>query len=119
MADASLALPGNGTLYYKIADVFKDLAVVALGSITTVWTPASGKKVRLLGGMLSSSAAASLLFEDNAGGTTVFRTPKLVADTPFTFSFDRGVLLAAANNVLKATASGASNWTGTLWGCEE
>lgn len=113
----------NGATWNKvrIGNVSKDIATVALGSITTVWTPATGKKFRLMGGTLSSSGAISILFEDNAGGATIFRTPKLLVDTPYTFEVNggQGFLSAAANNVLKATSSGAANVTGTIWGTEE
>jgi hypothetical protein len=102
-----------------IPDTFKDQATVAIGSIATVWTPATGKKVRLMGGYISVSAAVSILFEDNAAGTTVFRTPKLLADTPFVFDLGNGILLSHANDVLKATSSAAANLTGTLYGREE
>ena len=105
----------------NVPDTYKDLSAVDIGSIATVWTPATGKKIRLLGGYISVSAAVSVLFEDNAAGAGnfVFRTPKLTADTPFVFWFDQGRLLAAANNVLKGTASAAATITGTLFGIEE
>ena len=78
-------------------------------TITTVWTPASGKKFRLMGGTLSCSAAVSILFEDNTAGATIFRTPKLLVDTPYTFEVrgGQGFLSAVADNVLKATSSGS------------
>ena len=114
-------LAWNGATWDRIRspNIFKDLNAVAIGTITTVWTPASGKKFRLMGGTISVSAAGSVLFEDNAAATTIFRTPKLAADTPYTFDVPGGKLSAAANNVLKATLSVAGNVTGTLWGTEE
>ena len=101
-----------------VPDTYKDLATVAAGSIVTAWTPASGKSVRFMGLTVSVSAACSLLFEDNSAGTTVFRTPKLLADTPYTFDLGNGYQLAAAGNVLKVTSSAAANVTGTLYGVE-
>ena len=98
---------------------FVDQGTVAIGSIATVWTPATGKKVRLMGGCISVSAAASVLFEDNGAGTTVFRTPALLAATPYNFDLGEGILLGAANNLLKATSSAAANLVGTLYGIEE
>lgn len=112
------AIYGQDGNLIVIPTTFKDLAAVAITSIATVWTPASGKKVQLMGGMISVSAAASVLFEDNAGGTTVARTPTLAANTPFVFDLGNGRQLAAANNVLKATASAAATITGTIWGVE-
>jgi hypothetical protein len=104
----------------RVPSKFIDLNAVAIGTIATVWTPAGGKKFRLMGGSFSLSAAASVLFEDNAGGATVGgRTPKLVADTPYNFDWGNGVLSGAADRVLKATSSAAANITGTLYGCEE
>lgn len=96
-----------------------DLAAVSITSIATVITPTSGKKVRLLGGDVSVSAAASVLFEDNASGTTVYRTPLMATATAFSFDLGRGYLLAKADNVLKATASAAGAITGTLYYSEE
>jgi hypothetical protein len=100
--------------------VFKDISAVAIGTITTLWTPAGGKKFRLMGGVLSASAAVNVLFEDNAGGAFILRLPKLLVDTPFAFTLGgNGFLSAAANNVLKATSSAAANITGTVYGTEE
>ena len=101
-------------------DTYKDVSAVAAGSIVTVWTPTSGKRVRLMGVTISVSAACNVLFEDNSAGAGnfVFRTPKLLADTPYTFDLGNGKLLSAADNVLKATSSAAANVTGTLYGVE-
>lgn len=101
-----------------IPDTFKTLKGVAIGSIATVWTPASGKKIRLIGGSISVSAAVSVLFEDNGAGTDVWQTPVLTANTPYNFDLGNGKLLSAIDNVLKATSSGAANITGTLYGIE-
>jgi hypothetical protein len=101
---------------------FVDLATITISTIATVWTPATGKKFRLMGGSFSVSAACSVLFEDNthSGSPTVIRTPLLVADTPYAFDLGNGVLSAAVNNVLKATAStGTVTITGYLYGTEE
>jgi hypothetical protein len=104
----------------RLPAVFQDVNAVSIGAIATVWTPAAGKRVRFQGGCISVSAAGSVLFEDNAGGAFVFRTPKLLADTPYNFDLGaRGRPLAAADNVLKATLSVAGTITGTLYGCQE
>jgi len=104
----------------RTPDVFKDVNAVAGGSITTVWTPTSGKRVVFMGLTISVSAACSLLFEDNSAGAGnfVFRTPKLLADTPYTFDLGNGVALSAVDNVLKVTSSAAANITGTIYGVE-
>lgn len=100
--------------------IFKDMATVTITTITTIWTPTSGKKFRLLGGTFSVSAACSVLFEDNAGGTTIYRTPKLLADTPYNMDLGPlGKLSASVNNILKATSSAAATIVGTVYGDEE
>jgi hypothetical protein len=112
----------NGSTWNRLRtpNIYKDLDSVAIGSIATVWTPGSGKKFRLMGGSISVSSACSVLFEDNAGGTTIIRTPKLMADIPYTFDLGNGVLSGAANRVLKATASvSPAVITGHLYGIEE
>ena len=95
------------------------VSAVTITTIATVLTPSTGKKFRLLGGYISMSANASVLFEDNVAGTTVFRTPLLLANTPFYFELGSGYLSSAANNVLKATSSAAGALTGTLLYFEE
>jgi hypothetical protein len=97
-----------------------DVSAVTISTIATVLTPSTGKKFRLLGGYISMSANASVLFEDNAAlSTAKFRTPLLLANTPFYFDLGKGMLSAAANNVLKATSSAAGAITGTLFYSEE
>lgn len=105
----------------KTPSKFVSLAAVDTVSIATVWTPGTGKKFRLMGGTISTSTAISVLFEDNSAGAGnfVYRTPVLVANTPYNFDLGNGVLSAAANNVLKATGSAAGTVTGTLYGIEE
>ena len=111
----------NGATWDRVrtANTRKDQSTVAIGTSGTVWAPTTGKKFRLMGGSISVSAAASVLFEDNVSGNFVFRTPKLAADTPYNFDLGNGYLSVAANNVLKATSSAAANLLGTLWGVEE
>jgi hypothetical protein len=92
-----------------------DVNAVSISSIATVLTPSSGKRFVLLGGYISMSASASVLFEDNASGTTVFRTPLLLANSPFYFDIGRPYVSAAVDNVLKATSSAAGSITGTLF----
>lgn len=96
-----------------------DMNAVSITSIATVLTPTTGTIARILGFTFSVSADASVLFEDNAAGTTVFRSPLLLAKTPYTVSLGYGYKLAAVNNVLKATSSAAASITGMIWYDEE
>lgn len=92
-----------------------DMNAISINSIATVLTPASGKTLQILGFTFSLSADASVLFEDNAQGTTVFRSPLILAKTPYTISLGYGKKLAAADNVLKATASASASITGMIF----
>jgi hypothetical protein len=119
----SLLLAYNGATWDRLRTpaVRKRVATVAIGSIATVWTPAAGKKFRLMGGCISVSAGCNVLFEDNSAGAGnfVFQTPTLAADTAYNFDLANGYLSAAADQVLKATSSAGANLLGTLYGCEE
>jgi hypothetical protein len=98
-----------------------DMSAVTINSIATVLTPATGRKLRILGGSFSVSADASVLFEDNSAATAnyVFRSPLLLAKYPYTFVIGNGRLLSAANNVLKATGSASATITGVIYYSEE
>jgi hypothetical protein len=104
--------------------VFKDLpsTAVTAGTGITVWTPAAGKKFRLMGFCLSASVAASIIFGDNAVGTILFRTPALAAAGVIVVGADmlgNGKLSAAANNVLKLDVTATGNVAGFIFGTEE
>lgn len=99
----------------------KDLNGVAIGTIATVWTPASGKRITFIGGDISVSGESSVLFEDNAASSSIkYRTPVIPAKQPYVFEVPNGGMsLSAINNVLKATAASGVSITGTIWGREE
>lgn len=104
-------------------DTFKIIDAVAItaGTPATVWTPASGKKVRLLGWALSSTASAALEFQDSgAAGTVIAQSPLLAAaglhEAP---PLGEGILLAAADNTLELDVTGNSTVSGMVFGVEE
>ena len=104
-------------------DTFKMIDAVAItaGTPATVWTPASGKKVRLLGWVLSSSAAAALEFQDSgSAGTVIAQTPLLAAagihDAP---TLGEGVVMAAADNTLDLDVTTNATVSGMVFGVEE
>lgn len=97
---------------------YKDLNAVDIHAAAAVWTPGTGKIVRLMGMTISVSAAGSVLLTDSAAGT-VFRTPKLLADTPYSIDLGDGIALSAADAILNAVNSaGSGTVTGTLYGQE-
>jgi len=85
---------------------------VTAGTPIPIFTPATGKKFRLLGYHLSLSVAGSVVFKDNT--TECLRTPLLAAGVGQAApGMGQGVLSAAANNALQldVTASGSvSGW---------
>lgn len=108
----------------RVANVFKTVAATALGN-TAVWTPASGKKFRLMGGLITIAGTAAAIsvevvqLTDGAAGTVIVDAAGVVPTAlasgqtvviPFTLG--QGYLSGAANTVLEANlgtamASGA------------
>lgn len=106
------------------SNVFKTIKNVALtaGTPINVWTPASGKRFRLLGWALSSSAtSASIIFEDNTGAANEFmRTPDMSANFGIVSpDMGDGFLSSAKNNPLFLDATATGNINGYVFGREE
>jgi hypothetical protein len=100
--------------------VFTTLSAVAIGSEATIWTPASGKKFRLMGFVLASgTVGGGVTLKDNTAGITIFIVPTLTVSSPVHAVLGNGILSAAANNVLTATGIATETLTGTVWGTEE
>lgn len=101
--------------------VFKPFAPTAVGAEVTIWTPAAGKKFRLMGYYFASDAAIRLTLRDNTAGTIILELPNLginfLHSTPM--GFGNGKLSAAVNNVLTVTGSGVGNLNGYVYGTEE
>lgn len=100
---------------------FIDANAITAGSEEIVWTPASGKTIRLLGWHLSTSAVAALEFQDSgAANTVIAQTPLLAAagvhDSP---NLGRGVKLAAVDNTLKLDVTATATISGMVFGIEE
>lgn len=106
----------------RVANVFKPIPATAVtaGTGITIWTPTSGKKFRLMGWCISVTAAAEIIFGDNAVGTVIFRTGIHALNDPGQpASIGNGILSAAANNVLKLDVSANATVQGTVFGTEE
>ncbi|MEP7340439.1 MAG: hypothetical protein ABI977_22095 [Acidobacteriota bacterium] len=104
----------------RVPNVIKPVALTAATAETTVWTPTSGKKFRLMGMVLTASAATTLTFKDNTAGTTIF-TLRLGADSPTSITpamLGNGVLSAAANNLLTVTRGTSATLDGWILGQE-
>jgi len=102
----------------------KDTAVTA-GTPVPIWTPASGKRFRLIGANLypTGTATAAIFLEDGSGSVNEFlRFPRLnssnTAPTPLNF-WPNGYLSSAANNSLFVDVSVSCSVEGFVWGIEE
>lgn len=111
----------NGTNFdrIRVGKVYKYIEYLNLptSTSTTVWTPSSGKKFRLMGVSISTSASVHLHLRDSG---TIFHTVRPLATT-VTFSFGNGYLSALVGNVLEIrNDSGTTTnvWV-TAWGTEE
>lgn len=110
---------GTNMTRRRMCSVFKAQAAVNTNAEITVWTPAAGKKFRLMKLFISGSVAGNYTFKDNTAGTTIL-VLTLPAGGPFNpVDLDNGILSAAANNVLTCTGPGASTLSGMLCGTEE
>jgi hypothetical protein len=121
---ADLLVDAAGRLKLSFTpDTFKMIDAVAItaGSPATVWTPGSGKKVRLLGWVLSTSAGAALEFQDSgAAGTVIAQTPLLAAaGTHNAPALGEGLLLATADNTLGLDVTSNATVSGMVFGVEE
>lgn len=108
-------MPRIGPTSYKEVS----LAITA-GTPQNLHTPASGKKFRVHGYSLASSAAAGVLLKEGAGNTLVLRCPTTAINTPATCEdLGEGVLSAAADNILKVDATATGTITGWVAVSEE
>ena len=100
--------------------IFKTLAAQAVtqGTPVAVWSP-SGKKFRLMGGMLSLSVAGAVILKDTS--TTEFiRTCLMGAGVGMALPMvGNGYLSAASGNALYIDVTATGSVSGYLFGCEE
>jgi hypothetical protein len=85
-----------------------------------VWTPASGKKYRLLGWMLSLSVAGEVIFKETTGGSEFLRTPAMAAGAGLASPpLGLGIPATAANDALAIDVSASGTVNGFVFGTEE
>lgn len=140
VADTAEGLSANSKLYgfngatwdrVRVADVFKTVVATAAGS-SVVWTPAAGKRFRLMGYTISISgttaATVTQALELLDGATVIANHLATVTettptgDTQIGVDFGQGLLSSAANNVLEihlGTAMGTGGVAINAWGTEE
>lgn len=119
--------PGGAGASLGSSNVFKPKAATAItaGTAVSFWAPAAGKKPRLRGMGLATTVGAQIIVKMGASAgaaVEVFRTPTLVANTPYQIADDdlgQGILAAAANDQVFLDVTVSGSVSGTLWGTEE
>lgn len=112
----------NGWRKARVADTYKNVAAqaIAAGTPVTIWTPAAGRRFRLMGFCLSTTVAGAIIFKYGAGNTEFLRTPLLVASTPFAMPLmGEGRMPGVADEVLKLDLTVTGNVSGFIFGMEE
>lgn len=94
---------------------------LADGSTADVWTPAAGKKFRVLGLAVGASAAGRYALVEGAGNALVLPLRLPANQSVFLQIQANGILSAAANNVLKVrnNSGGGADLDWCVWGMEE
>ncbi len=104
---------------FEYTPVTKTLTASSSATDTAVWTPASGRKINLLGASFSSNSAANFLIED--GSTAVIPTTYTIASGIAVIGNGTPIWKGTADGALTATISGEfsnTNYTILLWGFE-
>jgi hypothetical protein len=115
-----LAWNGSGWDRMRSVAVIKNIPAQAVtaGTPVGVWTPAAGKRFRLLGWALSLSVAGSVILKDQ--GAEFMRTPLMAAGVGLVSQvMANGYLSSAANNVLQIDVTASGNVSGFVYGIEE
>jgi len=107
----------------RTANKFISLAAVGIAAETTIWTPAAGRRFRLLGYQLTSgTVGGNVTLKDNTAGTTILQLPFGAAASTLSLpppGMGTGILSNAAGNVLTATGTATQTLSGFLIGVEE
>ena len=124
-----LSTGSSPNAYTRTPNIFKVINAVTITSETTVWTPASGKKFRLMGYQLMSGATGGNVLLNNqaagytpgVGGTTLLLAGLNVANAQLSSppGMGNGILSSAANNVLTALGATGQIISGYVFGTEE
>jgi hypothetical protein len=100
---------------------FININAVSVAAETTIWTPASGKRFRLMGYVLESGTiGGNVILKDNTAGTAILTIPFGAANGVIVSPPQgNGILSVAANNVLTATGTATQTLSGYVFGTEE
>ena len=102
-------------------NIFKTFSALSVAAETAIWTPAAGKKFRLMGYQLSTgTVAGNVILKDGTGLATILNIPFATAtDSQTAPPIGNGILSGAINRVLTATGVVTQTLSGYVFGCEE
>lgn len=102
-------------------NIYIPLNAVSVASEANLWVPASGRRFRLQGGLLTSgTVGGNVALKDGTGGTVIIQVPFGAASAPLPFTLPgNGKLSAAINNPVTGTGVATQTVSGYLFGCEE
>ena len=103
----------------RTPNMFRPLNAVAIGAEAPIWTPAAGKKFRVMGYALVSSVAGNVVLRDNTAGAIIAVIPSAAGGNAESVDLGNGILSVAADNVLTAAGPASSTLSGMVWGVEE
>jgi hypothetical protein len=117
----SLLWDPTGFSIPRNATVYKNLSAVVITAETTIWTPAAGKKFRVMGFCLTQGVATgAVTLKDNTAGTTILIIPQNTLGQAICMPIAaNGIQSATAANVLTATGVSTETLTGFVYGTEE
>jgi hypothetical protein len=114
------AFVSNGATWDRLRTpvIFKTVNLnITAGTPLAAWTPAAGKKFRLMGFALSLSVAAVIKLEDQ--GAEILRVANIANGLNVSPPLGNGFLSAAANNVLQVDVGSSGLVSGFVFGTEE
>jgi hypothetical protein len=100
---------------------FINVNAASIAAEATIWTPAAGRRFRLMGYVLESGTiGGNVILKDNIAGTTILIVPFGAANGVIVSPpMGNGILSAAAGNVLTATGTATQTLSGYIFGAEE
>lgn len=104
---------------------FIPVSAVTITSETTIWTPGTGLRFRLLGyNLVSTTAVGNIIIKDNTAGATLITLPMPAVAVPtgdvrIGGPGSLGVVSGAINRVLTFTGAATQVVNGYIYGIEE
>src|SRR5437773_708353 len=97
--DQHVLFYGDGSAMMS-PNVFKQVNGLTITTAQPIWTPAAGKRFRLMGYHLSITiAGGNIQLRDGAGGTVIATIPIVLAVGGFPMQLGNGILSGAADRV--------------------